>query len=109
MKRTPVTIFAFVCFVLVVAAVPNSATAEPSESASLKGLPESPDAGAIAEIEKLGGKVELDRLEKAVRVVGVDFRRRGLNAAALNCLKGLSRIRRLNLGLNPIGDEGLHG
>ncbi len=68
---------------------------------------EARDAAAVVEIEKLGGKVELDHAFPGAPVASVDLNNRHLDAAALRCLKGLTYIRSLDLRWNQVGDEGV--
>jgi Leucine-rich repeat (LRR) protein len=62
---------------------------------------------AIARIENLGGKVELDEQRPGKPVIKVDLRRTKITDADLEILKGLTQLRSLNLrSLGSITDAG---
>ncbi len=62
---------------------------------------------AIAEIEKLGGKVEVDIKRTDRSVVGVNLKHTKVIDASLELLKGLSTIERLYLRETRVTDDGM--
>jgi len=67
---------------------------------------------AIARIEKLGGKFELDEKRPGKPVIKVDLRRTKVTDADLEILKGFTQLRSLNLhnlGVTDAGTKQLEG
>jgi len=62
---------------------------------------------AIAEIKKLGGKVEVDINSPDRPVVGVNFKHTKVIDASLEHLKGLTRLEKLYLKDTQVTDEGM--
>ncbi len=69
--------------------------------------PNADKAKAIAEIEKLGGKVTIDEKSPGKPVIGVSFCDRKVTDAGLKCLKGLTSLHTLILRGTKVTDEGL--
>src|SRR4051794_14202662 len=61
---------------------------------------------ALAEVKRLGGRVETEG-GAGGRVVGVDLNGTRIRDASLAHLKGLTELRRLDLGRTDVTDEGL--
>ena len=62
---------------------------------------------AIARIENLGGKVELDEQRPGKPVIKVDLRRTKVTDADLEILKAFTQVRSLNLGSLGVTDAGM--
>ena len=62
---------------------------------------------AIAQIEKLGGTVDVDEMIPGKPVVAVELRETKITDAGLICLEGLARLRTLDLGYTDVTDDGL--
>ena len=92
--------------------VPSS-VAEKSAERKVGPLPEvRPDAGtdqakAVAEIEKLGGKITFDDKSPDKAVIGVALGGTKVTDAGLAHLKGLTQLQSLNLGFTKVTDTGL--
>jgi internalin A len=65
------------------------------------------EAKAIAEIERLGGKVTVDEKNPGRPVVAVDFTDTQVTDAGLEHLTGLTKLQSLNLEETQITDAGL--
>ena len=61
--------------------------------------PNADQAKAIAEIEKLGGKVTVDEKSPGKPVIEWIWRKRKVTDAGLEHLKGLTQLQSLNLGI----------
>jgi DNA-binding transcriptional regulator YiaG len=64
-------------------------------------------ARAIAEIEKIGGKIVADKKSPGKPVISVDLRFTKVSDAALEHLKRLPALQSLDLGATPVTDAGL--
>lgn len=62
---------------------------------------------AITEIERLGGKVEVDNNRPDEPVVGVNLKHTKFADASLEHLKGLTRLERLYLNETQVTDDGM--
>jgi hypothetical protein len=62
---------------------------------------------AIARIEKLGGKVEVDDTSPGKPVIRVDLHGTKATDDDLKQLKALTQLQKLNLGWTEVGDAGL--
>jgi hypothetical protein len=62
---------------------------------------------AIADIMKLGGKIERDDKKPGSPVIAVDLSNKAVKDANLKCLQSLGELRSLKLDDAPITDEGL--
>ena len=62
---------------------------------------------AIAEIEKLGGKIEVDLQSPDKRVIGVNLKHTKVVDASLQNLKVLTTIQKLILRETPVTDDGV--
>jgi len=62
---------------------------------------------AIARIEKLGGKVEVDDKSPGKPVIKVDLHGTKVTDDDLKHLKALTQLQKLNLGWTDVGDAGL--
>lgn len=62
---------------------------------------------AIAEIKKLGGKVEVDTNSPDMPVVGVNLKHTKVIDASLEHLKGLTKLGILNLKETQVTDDGM--
>ncbi len=62
---------------------------------------------AVAQIKKLGGKVEVDRERPDAPVVGVDLSHAKVIDASLEHLKGLTTVERLLLRDTTVTDDGM--
>jgi len=73
--------------------------------------PNSEQAKAVAQIEKLGGKVEIDKKNPGDPAISVKLSFCQLSDASLKdlakCLKGLTQLRRLDLSFSRVTDAGL--
>src|ERR1700693_1879482 len=65
------------------------------------------DAGAVKEVEKLGGRVTVDAKRPSKPVVAVDLNGTKITDAGLKQLKELKELRELNLADTKITDAGL--
>ncbi len=65
------------------------------------------DAEAIADIMKLGGKIERDDKKPGSPVIAVDLSRKEVKDADLKCLQTLAELRSLKLDNTRITDDGL--
>lgn len=80
------------------------------KTADAKASPETDQAAAIAAIEKLGGKIEVDLEDPDRPVIGMDFSGCDgdrLTDGDLAILEGLTRLQRLSLHSCGITDAGL--
>ena len=71
---------------------------------------EAPDAerqAAVAEIERLGGTVEVDETRPEKPVISVDLNRTKVTDAGLENLKGLTKRKELDLRFTKVTDTGL--
>jgi len=64
-------------------------------------------AKAVAEIEKLGGRVTIDENSPDKPVIGVDLEHTRVTDAGLEHLKGLSKLQTLDLQGTSVTDAGL--
>jgi WD40 repeat protein len=71
------------------------------------GEPSADQAKAIAEIEKLGGKVTIDEKNPGRPVIGVYLTGTKVTDASLGNLKGLTKLQSLNLTATKITDAGI--
>jgi Leucine-rich repeat (LRR) protein len=62
---------------------------------------------AIAEIKKLGGKVEVDAKRPDRAVIAVDLKHTKVVDASLEHLKGLTKLEKLYLKGTPVTDDGM--
>jgi hypothetical protein len=62
---------------------------------------------ALAEVQRLGGRFEVDENDPAKPVVLVDLSGAPATDASLTCLGGLPNLRRLYLGATNVTDAGL--
>ncbi|MHB1037765.1 MAG: leucine-rich repeat domain-containing protein [Pirellulales bacterium] len=70
--------------------------------------PNTDQAKAFAEIEKVGGKLVVDEKSPDKRVLSVDvYGNVKITDAWLACLKGLTQLQTLNLGSTKVTDAGL--
>ena len=69
--------------------------------------PKADEANAIAEIEKLGGKVTRDEKSPDRRVISVDLSTRNVTDQWLACLQGLPQLQSLRLRITQVTDAGL--
>jgi len=88
------------------------AVAEPEPVAEeAKQSPPGPEVGrdaAIAEIEKLGGRVQYDEGNPDRTIVTVDLRGKQVTDAGLEHLKGLTNLRTLHLQHTQVTDAGVN-
>lgn len=62
---------------------------------------------ALAEVQKLGGRYEVDENDPAKPVLLIDLSGAPATDTSLTCLQGLPNLRRLYLGATNITDAGL--
>ncbi len=80
---------------------------KPASAHSLTIEPNADQSKAIAEVEKLGGKVTLDEKSPGKPVISVVLQETNVTDAELEYLKGLTQLQSLNLVLTHVTDAGL--